>query len=336
MKKFLSTILAVVMVLSSMATVAFAADSDYAEGYFYVKGVYDTPYTEIGDAVSAAGADGTVIVSGTIAFNSRRAVSTDITLEGVNDATIVPTTSFGSTTSTTNWKALLNLNGDITVKNITFDGSEYGDDIDQTTDFVPLRCAEGDIILENVTITGSPRSLMIVGSSSTSATVTATGLKCDAETDKQFTDIRTLGDSYADIDVENGTFYLGANSVVNGFICEGTNGNFQNNCTSNHYELRYRAVSFLPVYSYVTATAKHYVEVYNNASLSSSDESSYINALSYNQATIETMASNVANNMANDMDTAEGLYEMLNTAVENYNISALTTARNTLKTALGK
>ena len=279
MKKFLSTILAVVMVLSSMAMVVSADDTFvYETGKYYVG---QTPYTSLSAAVTAAGEGGTVKVSGEIAFTTRLAVSANITLEGINNARIVAAESFGSTTSTTNWKALLNLNGNITVKNITFDGSEYGDDITASTDFVPLRCAEGNITLENVTITGSPRSLMIVGSSTTSATVTANGLYCDAE-------LKTIenGAAYADVNIVNGTLNLNS-GVVNGFICTDSGFSFDTwttysgtltNTTTNNFTLRNKVGTF--TYEYIASTLEHYVDSYAYAKESASSYvSSYTTAM---------------------------------------------------------
>lgn len=219
MKKFLSTILAVVMVLSSMAMVVSAE----VEGFDYVDGKYyvgTQPYDSFSAAVSAAGAGGTVTIAGTVEFGSRQGISTNLTLEGVNNATIIPSESYGAVENTTNWKGLLNLAGNITVKNITFDGSRYGLQENRLEDdFVPVRCTSGVINLENVRILGSDRTLLNVGSSTTSATVNANGLYCEAPLkDVPVYSIFGTQNTYADVNVVNGTLNLN-DGVVNGFIC---------------------------------------------------------------------------------------------------------------------
>lgn len=291
MKKFLSTILAVVMVLGSMAMVVSANDADYAEGYYYVNG---EQYTDFMAAVSAANG-GTVIVSGECAFGSRLAVNSSVTLQGVNNATIVPSASYGSTDSTTNWKGLLNIAGEnVIVNDITFDGSAYGDTITSSTDFVPVRCTSGNITLNNVTITGSPRSLMIVGSSSSEANVTANGLYCDAP-------LKTIdgANTYADINVVDGTFTL-QSGLVNGFIAEdygsGYAGTFINEDTDVHFTLDYiwtdYILGFIPytVEQTLTSTYKHYVECYNYAVENGySDVSAYVDSINNNMLVVADM-----------------------------------------------
>ncbi|MBQ8767036.1 MAG: hypothetical protein IJZ16_09560 [Clostridia bacterium] len=297
MKKFISTILAVVMVLSSMATVAFAADENfvYETGKYYVG---QTPYDSFSAAVSAANG-GTVIVSGTVEFGSRQGISTDLTLEGVNNATIIPSESYGAVENTTNWKGLLNLAGNITVKNITFDGSRYGLQEDRLEeDFVPVRCTSGVITLENVTILGSDRTLLNVGSSTTSATVTANGLYCEAP----LKDVPRSGITkkvYADVNVVNGTLTLNS-GIVNGFICEDSgwadiftrySGTFNKGETlSGHYTLTHKLDLFTT--KEITSTVKHYAASYVNAKTKASTYvSTFTDAIAdeNNQAVVAAM-----------------------------------------------
>ena len=127
MKKFLSTILAVVMVLSSMAMVVSANEADLADGIY----VGTTPYDSIAAAQTAAVASNNeIIISGTVEFSYRQAISADnIHLRGINNAQIIPSATFKDG-SATNIKGLLNIAGTgISVTNITFDGSVYGDTI---------------------------------------------------------------------------------------------------------------------------------------------------------------------------------------------------------------
>lgn len=261
MKKFLSTILAVVMVLSSMAMVVSAEVEgfDYVDGKYYV-GTQD--YDSLSAAVSAAGAGGTVTIAGTVEFGSRQGISTNITLEGVNNATIIPSETYGAVENTTNWKGLLNLAGNITVKNITFDGSRYGLQENRLEDdFVPVRCTSGNITLENVTILGSDRTLMNVGSSTTSATVTANGLYCTAP-------VKTIKDAttYADVNVVNGTFNLNS-GAVDGLICTDSGSGYAGalgTVSNNHFTLNchYTILGFIKRTADVTSTLKHYVDTY--------------------------------------------------------------------------
>lgn len=266
-KKLLSGLLAGAMIIASMPMLVLA-DETREPGIY----VGDTKYDSIAAAQSAAGANGTITISGTVEFGYRQGISVDgITLEGENDAKIVPSESYGSNTSDTNKKGLLNFSGDnIIVNNITFDGSAYGDTITASTspDFIVVRVNEGSTTFNNVSITGSPRTLLSVGTSTTSATLTANNLSCQAE----YKEI-DLANSYADVNVVNGTFNLNSGHV-NGFICEDSGwsgltryeGTFNNN-TGNHFKLDHYEWIF--VANSLTSTVEHYVNSYINAKASS-------------------------------------------------------------------
>ncbi|MBR1970235.1 MAG: hypothetical protein IKA17_07745 [Clostridia bacterium] len=289
MKKFLSTILAVVMVLSSMAMVVSANDVDYAEGYYYVNGVQ---YTDFMAAVSAANG-GTVIVSGECAFSSRLAVNSSVTLQGVNDATIVPSASYGSTDSDTNWKGLLNIQAsDVTINDITFDGSLYGIGKGTSTDFVVLRINEGtDIVLDNVTVLGSERTLISIGTSSTSAEVEVGegGLYCEAPMKKL-----SLVASYADILVKNGRLDMDY-GIVNGFIAEDkdTNAGTIDVGAAGHYTFEY-TTGFKKID--IATTPKHIANSYLDNNLNVLEESAYISLIGKNDAVTQQMMQYVYNN----------------------------------------
>lgn len=288
MKKFLSTILAVVMVLSSMAMVVSANNADYAEGYYYVNGVQ---YTDFMAAVSAANG-GTVIVSGECAFGSRLAVNSSVTLQGVNDATIVPSASYGSTDSTTNWKGLLNIAGEnVIVNDITFDGSIYGDTVSMSTDFVPVRCTSGTITLDNVTIKGSKRSLLLIGSSTTTADVTVgeNGLYCEGYTGKTIIE----GNSYPDVNVIDGNFTM-AYGVVNGFIAEDheTEQGEMNVTAAGHYTFEYTSGVN------VCTTPKHIADTYLASNVNWLEAQSYMRYLKSNDDKVVEMLQYVYTNRA--------------------------------------
>lgn len=299
MKKFLSTILAVVMVLSSMAMVV-SADEALADGIYVGTTMYDS-FTAAQTAAAATTAK-EIIISGTVEFGSRQGISVDgIHLRGINEAKIIPSESFGSTTSNTNWKGLLNIAGDdVVVSDIIFDGSVYGNKITKTTDFVPLRCAEGEITLENVTITGSPRTLMNVGSTTTSAIVHANGLYCEAPLkDVPRASLVSSWTVYADVNVVNGTLNLN-DGVVNGFICEdsgsGYSGSFvKGEDLTGHHTLTHKLSLFST--KEITSTVKHYAASYVNAKATSS---SYVGT--FKDAIADTDNQTVVAAMVNEAD----------------------------------
>ncbi|MBQ3544403.1 MAG: hypothetical protein IJA34_05380 [Lachnospiraceae bacterium] len=299
MKKFLSTILAVVMVLSSMAMVVSANDVDYAEGYYYVNGVQ---YTDFMAAVSAANG-GTVIVSGECAFSSRLAVNSSVTLQGVNDATIVPSASYGSTNSTTNWKGLLNIAGEnVVVNDITFDGSLYGDNQAITVDFKPVRVTSGTTTFNNVTITGSKRTLLMIGTSSSSATVNANNLTIEADA-KTVTSAHT----YADVEVTNASTLNYNSGVVNGYVlCE--NGTTKTISVAGLYGFVYSD-------DMIYTTPEHLAENYLNGNVSALAVKNYASVLTSdaNKATATGMVNDIVT--ANDTALAATFVTMIDDMV---------------------
>ena len=93
MKKFLSTILAVVMVLSSMAMVV-SADETLADGIYVGTTKYDT-FTAAQTA-AAANTNKEIIISGTVEFGSRQGISVEgLHLRGINNAKIIPSATYG-------------------------------------------------------------------------------------------------------------------------------------------------------------------------------------------------------------------------------------------------
>jgi len=310
MKKFLSTILAVIMVLSSMAMVV-SADETLADGIYVGTTKYDT-FTAAQAAV-AGNTNKEIIISGTVEFGSRQGVSIDnLHLRGINDATIIPTNSFGSTPSDTNWKGLLNISGaNVIVSDITFDGTVYGDKITASTDFVPVRCTSGTITLNNVEIKGSPRTLMIVGSSSSTASVTANGLYCQGE-------YKGMDATYADINVAKGTLTLNSGKV-NGFICKDSGGTIVNN-TNNHYKLTQRI--FIILTREMTSTVDHFANSFVYSSLTDADKSDYVDAIAGNFETVKDMVNDFVAITPVDTEVANNLITVLEYAKVNDNKTA--------------
>lgn len=295
MKKFLSTILAVVMVLSSMAMVVSANDADYAEGYYYVNG---EQYTDFMAAVSAANG-GTVIVSGECEFGSRLAVNSSVTLQGVNNATIVPTATYGDSTSETNKKGLLNIAGEnVVVNDITFDGSIYGDSLaaPSTFDFKVLRITSGNTTLNNVTIEGSKRALLMVGTSSSTASVEANNLTIIGE-GKNLVESGT----YADVELSSGS-----ELTING-------GSIENACVLGASDSL--TVSIDGLYAFadgsnmIYTTAEYIADTYLNNSISNTVASRYVSVLTNNHGTTAEMVEDIVN--ANDVELANTYIQMI-------------------------
>lgn len=299
MKKFLSTILAVVMVLGSMATVAFA-DGETATGTIKVNGV---EYSSISAAEAAAGVGGTINISGTIYLSSREGIETDgLTLIGDGTAVITTADNF-SAASDKNRKSVLNVEGaGVTIENITFDGGSYGanlvPDSTEATEFNVLRINEGTVTLKNVTINNSKRTLLSVGTSTSSATVTADGLYCEA-----FEKTVNGANTYADVNVVNGELILNK-GLVNGFIAEDYGweslkkyqGTFTNNLESSHFTLDYTFVDdenyIIPweITQTLTSTYVHYVKCYDYAVTNgTSDVSVYVDSINDNMDMVGNM-----------------------------------------------
>lgn len=218
MKKFLSTILAVVMVLGSMAMVVSAEDTNIptANG-IWANGVQYPSIDSASADLSATG--GTIYVHGVVEVGSRQTIAySGITLEGVtDDAALIASTDFKNS-SETNRKAVLTVTatGTTNIKNIMIDGTNYDNELESasTYDFKVVRVNAGTTNLSNVTINGSKRGLLHIGTSTSEATVNANGLYANA-VGKSLSDATT----YADVHVVNGNFNMTAGKV-NAFIVE--------------------------------------------------------------------------------------------------------------------
>lgn len=297
-KKFLSGLLAGMMLMTSMSALALA-DETKEDGIY----VGMTKYETIAAAQSAAvNQNLPITISGTVEFGYRQGISADgIMLQGENNATIVTSDAFASASETSRKAILSTEASNVTIKDITFDGGTYGStlvpDSSTGTEFNVLRINSGSAALENVTIKNSNRTLLSVGTSSTEATVTANGLYCDAV-------YKTMDTPYADVNVVNGTLTLNSGQV-NGLICTDAgldfpyfySGSFVNT-TSNHFKLGVAGI--LGLTQYITSTAEHLIESYINAkdAISQTEAEKYADAIADtdNQTEVEKMVTYVDEN----------------------------------------
>lgn len=139
MKKAISILLAVIFAISLMP-VALADSTATITAYNSSDAQVGTTYATIDAAAAAAGQNGKVCISaGVLEVNGRQTISVSgVTLEGAGrDATIIkPSASFASA-SETNRKALLTIAADnVTVKGLSLDGTDYGETVSGSTDFV--------------------------------------------------------------------------------------------------------------------------------------------------------------------------------------------------------
>lgn len=315
MKKVLVSILALAMMLSCFCTINVFADeitptitAKNAAGE--VVGTYST----IDTAANAAGVNGTVVLSeGRFDFNGRQTIAVEgITLEGAGKGlTTIATSSSYASGSLTNRKALLAITANnVTVKDLTIDGSVYGDTVDADADFNVVRINSGTgIVLNNIYVTGSPKSLISIGSGSNSATVTATNLDCQAEYKPiPKHSILQQEDVFADIDINKGSFTLNS-GAVNGFIAVDSGATFVNNTTGTpgYYNLVYRFI-IVDVVN-VTTTMNHFIYSYDGirSSITSDDFSTFNTVVRANKAKIQAMTTEAV-----DLDDQELIGKFIN------------------------
>lgn len=276
MRKTISMILAIIMVLALVpATVAFAEEVEPAgtitafqkdgDAYVQVEGTFST----IDTAANAAGVNGKIELSaGKFEFNGRQTIAVNgITLIGAVDATTgKPASHFVTgpnyaSSSETNRKALFCVAATgVTVKNIAFDGGEYGRTLvptsQATTQFSVVRINSGSAVFDNVSIVQSTRTLLTIGMSNSSASFTATNLYCDGNMKTVPTALNSV---YADIDVENGTFSC-TSGELNAYLQVGSHGTVSA-MPAYHYTFN-RELLFISLVN-VKTTVKHFVDSYN-------------------------------------------------------------------------
>lgn len=265
MKKLLAFALVLTMCLSLFPVFAAADEGTPTITAYNASNVSQGTYSTIDAAATAAGEGGKIVLSaGTFSFNGRQTIAVDgITLEGAGkDQTKLYASAAFANASATNKKALLTITADgVTVKNLTLDGSPYGysSGMTQSTDFAVLRANAGTgVTLNNIHVTGSKRTLINVGTSSTTASVTAYNLSCQGYYKKLPNGLDST--VYPDIDVKSGSsFTLENASQVNGFIGKDSGATFTNH-TANHYSLT-ETVYWFFTYT-TTSTVSHYVNSY--------------------------------------------------------------------------
>lgn len=262
MRKRLLSVFMVLTLIIVMAPAAFAADGQAATITAY-QSDSETPvgtYTTIDAAVNAAGENGRVVISeGTLAVNGRQTISkAGVTVEGAGrDKTFLVTSDSFQNASATNLKALLTIAADdVTVKGMTIDGSAYGETITSSTDFVVIRFNEGTgIKLEDVYVTGSPKTLMQLGMSNTSVSVTATNLYCQGMP-KQLSENAT----FPDIDLNNSSTLEVNGGALHAFISDiGDDSCNLINCEPAYALVYTRMVIFS---DYLHSTFQHYANCY--------------------------------------------------------------------------
>ena len=212
----------------------------------------------------------------------------------------------------------------VTVAGVSVDGSDYGDSLSSTDDFIVARINSGsDVTLSNVYITGSKKTLLSIGTTTTSSGVLASGLQCEAVSK----DISSLS-LYPDVDVVNGEFELNS-GMVNGFICTSAGTNNQNeiysgtftNYADNHHTLRFPRyiLGFNLGYNTVCSTLKHYVECYTG--LSSNTLKSYRSAFNdtFNINEVDDMVDDAIAHYVgtSEQSVAVGLLNILNDVINN-------------------
>lgn len=329
MKKFLSTILAVVMVLSSMAMVVSADETAGTITVYNANNeLVEGTYTTIDTAAAAAGVNGKIVLSaGTFEFNGRQTIQVegvDLIGAGMGETIIVPSSTY-ATSSETNRKALLAIAANnVEVKDLSIDGSIYGDTISMGTmdflfnrfmDFIVVRINSGENVkLTNVSVEGSKKTLISIGTENTvtdDVTVIAENLVCNAE--MKTIPSNSLIKVYSDINVKNATFTL-LSGAVDGFICLDWEcaGKFYNS-SSNHYTLIQDADDET---ANITSTIKHYVTTYENAS--SSKASAYVNAIkkTENLTTVGLMVTEAEGYGADKATIKTGLKALLQDAYD--------------------
>ena len=262
MRKRLLSVFMVLALIIAMAPAAFAVDGQAATITAYQSGS-ETPvgtYTTIDAAVNAAGENGRVVISeGTLAVNGRQTISkAGVTVEGAGrDKTFLVTSDSFQNASATNLKALLTIAADdVTVKGMTIDGSAYGETITSSTDFVVIRFNEGTgIKLEDIYVTGSPKTLMQLGMSNTSVSVTATNLYCQGMP-KQLSENAT----FPDIDLNNSSTLEVNGGALHAFISDiGDDSCNLINCEPVYTLVYTRMVIFS---DYLHSTFQHYANCY--------------------------------------------------------------------------
>lgn len=345
MKKTLSFVLALIMVLAMVpATVALAASVTTGTISAYnADQQFMGTYTTIDSAAAAAGEGGTIEMSaGDFYFNGRQTIAVNnITLRGTTNSDGIAThfctsDTYGGSTKT-NRKALFTVSASgITVENIAFDGGEYGRtlvpqyDDEGETEFSVVRINSGSATFNNVSIMQSERTLLTIGTSSTSATLSATDLYCIGNSKH----IPTIADwnVFADIDVENGTFSCTSGELDAFLQVKKTTGHVTN-MPAYHYTLDNYLFDVIALVD-VKTTAKHFVDSYKyiveqGGTEYSTNIGTFVNIIKQNIGSGDEVTRIVDNMCANPShfgsETVHGMIDLLNDVKSRTSGSAKTT-----------
>lgn len=270
-KKILAAVLATLMIVCLIPTIAFADSATTIQVATWDGSSYSEPsgnYTSIDAAASAAGIHGKIILgAGDYYFNSRQTISVDqITLVGVanTDGTIATRIITGpnyASSSQTNRKALLTITADgVTVENIAFDGGDYGRTLvptygDADTEFSVVRLNGGATTFNNVSIEQSERTLLTIGTSSNTASLVANNFVCEGN--YKAVPEKTSWSVFADVDVEKGSLTVNS-GAINAYIQRSNNGTVT--LPAYHYNF-HKEFLIIPLVN-IDTTAKHFVESY--------------------------------------------------------------------------
>ena len=323
MKKAISILLAVIFAISLMPF-ALADSTATITAYNSADVKVGETYATIDAAAAAAGQGGKVcITAGVLEVNGRQTISVSgVTLEGAGrGATIIkPSASFASA-SETNRKAILTIAANnVTVKDLSLDGTDYGSTLDMGglfsfKDFVILRVNSGTgVQLNNVYITGSPKTLLHLGNGSTAVFVTASELYCQG-----MAKTINLTATYADIDFANSDSRLTVTSgALHAFISDiGENSCMIGENCEPVFTLEH-SVLFQPS-EYLHSTFQHfanmYVEMKDDLTIFTG---SYAKDLANpnNQTTISDMVDRAEEVAASDPDSVGNFVILLNDAAD--------------------
>lgn len=313
MKKYLSILLVGIMLMCMIPTMAFAENGQ--SGIF----VGSTRYDSIDSAAAAAynTAEKEITISGTVAVGSRQTIAYDgVKLVGENNAKLVASTDF-TNASATNKKALFTVAANnVQITNVEFDGSPYGNTITSSTDFVVVRVNSGTgIQLNNVYITGSKKTLLQIGTSSSTASVTATNISGQAAYKALPVSSILSGTVYPDIDINSNSTLDIVSGAINAFIKAESGATFLYP-TSTYYSFTY-TYNWIPYTVY--STARHIVYSYSYAkSHDDVDESKFV-ALFENQSNLTSVQNMVTNTLAEsprDLDFIQQFKEMIDAAID--------------------
>ena len=288
-------------------------------------------FNSISEAADAAGDYGKIVLSeGTFEFGQAQYIKYDgITLEGKGiDSTLITTGSNFASACTMCKYSLLTLEGtNITVKNLSFDGGNYGRTLivdNANTEFSVIRAVNGSHTLQNTKVLNSNRNLLVIGdyNSNTSAEVTVENFICDGPEKLNFE--HYILQTYPDIEVYSGGLTLDEDSIINCVIAIPSNSNAKRldvDDVGDIYHLQFTTKVWIFTYYYEVYTNLNKMSYVLGQSLLSDNRyaETYIPAEWYssNVETLEAMINDTINNLVDgnvttkDIETADNFLSFL-------------------------